>query len=71
MGQFLKVTYPSSTSFPIEGNSYEVDPTTTCLRLGHASSPLWSAASASRARNPFVRTMVILSVTEAIFEIQS
>jgi len=34
---------------------YEVDPTRTCLRVGFAASPLWSAASASRARNPFGR----------------
>lgn len=30
---------------------YEVDPTTSDLRVGHAASPLWSAASASRVRN--------------------
>ena len=36
-------------------SQYEVDPSENALRLGHAGPPLWSAASASRARNPFGR----------------
>ena len=34
---------------------YEVDPTETCLRVGFAASPLWSAASTSRGRCLFGR----------------